>query len=65
MWVDAIVALFEVVAQHVSCGAKEYHEKPLWAPSSYQNHSGYEARVFWIQFFVRYFTGVIVGSIRA
>jgi len=46
MWVDAIVALFEVVAQHVSCGAKEYHEKPLWAPSSYQNHSGYEARVF-------------------
>ena len=46
MWVDAIVALFEVVAQHVSCGTKECHEKPLRSPSSYRNHPGYEARVF-------------------
>jgi len=46
MWVDAIVALFEVVVRHVSCGTKEYHEKALRSLSSYRNHPGYEARVF-------------------
>jgi hypothetical protein len=47
MWVEAIiVALFDVLPQHVSCGTKEYHEKTLRSPDYYRNHPGHEERVF-------------------